>query len=173
MPIQEELAVFNNDLALLASKKGIGRNFWGTPESLHIEAATPSQSVKLQEVFAVQSLFMAVRQEGWRFFTVARTKVAYNMPHFGDINWVEIMEPATTLEDKSTPSLRAVSFYVDDLSVTHKILNNCNLQPQPADDGVSIKLRGSDRSVIFTDVGISYSIEEQVKSRGAIPVTLE
>lgn len=172
MAIQEELIKFDDSLALLASRTGIGASYFRYPESLTIEAASRSQYPKLQEAFALNSLFMAVRQEKWRFFTIARRAAAYTLPHFGEISWVEIVEPVSRSPKHSAPTIKSVSFYIDDLSSIHGTLQARNLDPQVVDDGISVRIRGTDKDLIFTDVGIGYAIEEYVQTGSAIQVQL-
>lgn len=172
MALQQEIDSFDDSLALLASHSGIGASYLNSPESVAIEAKNRGQYIKLQEAFAAQSLFMAVIQERWRFRTIARRTGSYVMPHFGEINWIEIIEPKSKPSNSSVPRIKSVSFYVDDLSGIHTVLQARHLGPTLTEEGVSIRMRGTPREVIFTDVGIGYSIEEYVQNGSAIQVQL-
>lgn len=173
MKVQQELFDFDKYLTQWTVTSGIGRSYLQNPESLVLEAAD-KQYVKLQKAFALRSLFMAVRQEGWRFRTIVRRTGAYLMPHFGDIHWIEINEPDPDDGAKQIkkPNLQAVSFYVDDIGAAHTAMEARGLEPQSQEDGFSVSLPGREQKLLFTDVGLDYAVEQFVQNESAIQVQL-
>jgi hypothetical protein len=173
MDPEKQLIQYDTDLALFASKNTLRRkDFFEFPEVIQFRAASTDQFTKMQEALAANSNLMAVREENWRFTTFAHRMGYYLLPHFGRVEWVEVAEPSKRMNGQTAPELTGVKFFVDDISKVSATLRARHLQPEHLDGEISIPLRGHNQRIIFTDIDTSYIVEDQIKNRLAIPVTL-
>lgn len=174
MTLKEQADVFGAKVESFAALKNMGRNIFEQPESLTIRPESKDIFFRMQEALAAQSEKMAVTQRGWRFLTLAKLRREHSiaLAHFGEIDWVEILEPTVNQESAGQGGIVAMRFLYPEPDQLRTFLRSKSVKHIETLEGISVPIGNQGIKINFTDAEADTVVDHQIRMREAVEVRL-